>query len=469
MSAPVANVNILIVDSDHSQAELAMDLIKDVTRAQIDTTNSGERAIELVSRMPYQVVIADSAISDMDILSILERVKRVSPMTSVILTSSFASIEEAVKAVRLGADEYFKKPYNPEHFKLAVRTCMDRRALFTDDKAVSGLMLLLNACQLVSGYLEEEKIFETVTGYLRRETSSKGLALYCVTSQEKIRLNTAADLDADVVQVMVDSHNLLESLKDEKAPVAVIQKTSASPEVVVFQFRCVGDPKYMCVCIAPTWCTSLDEVTSRFRLLQAQIQMTARNIQNYRSVRGLLYLDEPTGLYNTRFLHLSVEKFFERWENTQKHAKERNEAIESAKGGFSILFLDVDKFKDVNDKHGHLVGTKLLYEMARIIKHCIRKTDLAFRYGGDEFVMLLDNAKIEVAQLIAERIRSEVENTVFLAREGLKIRLTVSIGVANCPEHATTKKEIIEAADNAMYTVKRTTRNKVYVAERKIA
>ncbi|MEW6057088.1 MAG: diguanylate cyclase [Bdellovibrionota bacterium] len=448
--------NVLIVESDSRQTELAMELIRDVVRAKVDSTNSGERAVELVSRTNYQLVIADCGIGDMDGLTVLERVKRGSPSTSVILTSAFATIEEAVKALRYGADEYFKKPYNPEHFKLAVRRCLDRRDLYTGDQIVTGLMLLLNCCQLISGCLEEEKIFDSVTSYLRRETGCSGLALYKASGNKTSYVKTASDADVDVVEVLVDRHNLLKSSDGEKHPMRIITKSNGAPEIAIFEFRCVGDAKYFAVCIAPNWTTPSDEVDSRFRLLQAQIQMTGRNIQNYRGVRHLLYLDEPTGLYNTRYLHLCLDQYFERWEKDKTKK-------------FSVLFIDVDRFKGINDSHGHLVGTKLLFEMGEIIRSNLRKGDVAFRYGGDEFVVLLDDAATDLAESVGERIREGVEGNYFLAKESLNIRLTVSIGVASCPEHAISKRDIIEAADNAMYSVKRSTRNSVYIAEKKAA
>jgi len=133
------------------------------------------------------------------------------------------------------------------------------------------------------------------------------------------------------------------------------------------------------------------------------------------------------------------------------------------------LFVDVDKFKSVNDQYGHLIGTKLLHEIGQITRGCLRMGDLAFRYGGDEFVVILKNCPTKAAIDIAERLRAGVEKNEFLSKEKLNVRLTVSIGVANCPEHATSKRAIIEAADAAMYAVKRSTRNRVYVAELKAA
>lgn len=449
--------NVLIVQTDARETELVMELIRDVVRAQIDSTNSGERAIDLVSRTQYHLVIADCGVGGVDGLTMLERIKRVSPTTSVILTSSFASIEEAVKAVRSGAEEYFKKPFNMESFKLSVRRCLDSRALYTGDQNVSGLMLLLNACQLISGFLEEDKILETVTGYLKRETAPKGLALFRVGTDAKSRIRTASEVDGEVVEVLADGHNFIQACHDEKVPMKLVPRSASTPDVAVFQFRCSGETEYFIVCIAPNWPTSPEEVLSRFRLLQAQIQMTGRNIHNYRGVRHLLYLDEPTGLHNTRYLHLCLDQRFER--------RDKSGSGET----FSVLFIDVDKFKKINDSYGHVIGTRLLHEMGQLIKSHLRKTDVAFRYGGDEFVVLLDGCSGEMACQLAEKLRSAVEEHVFLTHETKGIKLTISAGVANCPEHALTKREIIEAADAAMYSVKRSSRNNVYIAEKKAA
>jgi diguanylate cyclase (GGDEF)-like protein len=272
----------------------------------------------------------------------------------------------------------------------------------------------------------------------------------------RARVITSSDHDADVVEVIVEGQSFLSACFEEKVAMKVIPKAEATPEVAVFQFRCSGDATYFVVCISPTWATPADEIDSRFRLLQAQVQMTGRNITNIRGVRHLVYLDEPTGLYNTRYLHLCLDQRFERYNK-------------DGKGTFSVLFLDVDKFKGINDQFGHLVGTKLLHEMANIIRKTLRKTDVAFRYGGDEFVLLLDGMPTSMACAVGEKIRSEVERTKFLAKEALNVKLTVSIGVANCPEHAMSKRDIIDAADGAMYAVKRSSRNKVYIAEKKAA
>jgi len=305
-------LNILIVESDTRQTELMVDLINDVAfRPSVDTTNSPERSLELIGRSNYQLVIMDTGTGKVDGVSILERIKSISPSTSVIMTSSFATIEEAVKAVRLGADEYFKKPFNPEQFKLAVRRALDRRDLYSGDEAVVGLMNLLNCCQLISGCLEEEKIFDTVLGYLKRETHSQAAACFIYTNNKKKsepkRIELSNEQDADVVEVMVSSVNVIQSHATEPGSMKILPKAQGNPEIVIFRFAWNEERSYYVVCASPTWAISVDEVDSRVRLLQSQIHMTARNIDSYRDVQHLLNLDEPTGLFNTRYLHKSPQ------------------------------------------------------------------------------------------------------------------------------------------------------------------
>jgi diguanylate cyclase (GGDEF)-like protein len=131
---------------------------------------------------------------------------------------------------------------------------------------------------------------------------------------------------------------------------------------------------------------------------------------------------------------------------------------------FAVLFIDADRFKGINDNHGHLVGTKLLNELGEHFKRFVREKDTVFRYGGDEFVAVLSSCDLPTARLVAERIRESVEKHAFLSDEGLNLHFTVSIGVAIFPEHANSKKEIIDAADHAMYDAKKTTRNSVTIA-----
>ncbi len=133
---------------------------------------------------------------------------------------------------------------------------------------------------------------------------------------------------------------------------------------------------------------------------------------------------------------------------------------------FTVLFMDLDHFKAVNDQHGHLSGSRLLVEVARVLRSCVRDEDVVVRYGGDEYVVLLVGIDSGGGLKVAERIRRAIEDHRFLSREGSRVRVTASIGLASFPEHADEKAAILDFADRAMYRGKQSTRNVVYIASK---
>jgi len=161
------------------------------------------------------------------------------------------------------------------------------------------------------------------------------------------------------------------------------------------------------------------------------------------------YLDELTGLYNQRYLPLALE-----------HEIQRSKRDKSS---FTLLFLDIDYFKMVNDGRGHWVGSRLLIEISKVLKAQVRACDYCFRYGGDEFIVMLGHASPQDSVKVAERIRRAIEQTTFTV-EGHSLNLTVSIGLAGFPDHAQSAPGLIQIADQAMYYGKRKSRNIVFVA-----
>lgn len=169
----------------------------------------------------------------------------------------------------------------------------------------------------------------------------------------------------------------------------------------------------------------------------------------YLSARNETYVDELTGLYNQRYLPIVLE---------HEISRAKRDGVP-----FTLLFLDIDYFKMVNDGRGHLVGSRLLVELGKVLKGQVRACDYCFRYGGDEFIVLLGNASPEDSQRVAERIRKAVEQSTFTV-EGHSLSLTVSIGLAAYPKHAQSASGLIQIADQAMYYGKRKSRNIVFVA-----
>jgi len=187
--------------------------------------------------------------------------------------------------------------------------------------------------------------------------------------------------------------------------------------------------------------------------LQSLCDYAAIAIENARwveKIQELTITDDCTGLYNARHLYKTLE----------------TEVYRSSRFGyeFSVLFIDLDHFKSVNDTHGHLIGSKLLAEIGYLIKAQLRLIDFAFRYGGDEFVILLPQTSKDNALNVARRLHKLIRETVWLQSDGLNIHVTPSVGVASYPVDSKTKEGLLHLADEAMYLVKNTKRDSVAAA-----
>ena len=171
--------------------------------------------------------------------------------------------------------------------------------------------------------------------------------------------------------------------------------------------------------------------------------------REFENSRKLTITDDLTGLYNSRYLRRYLEIDVKRCLRYKKKV--------------SLLFIDVDGFKRINDTYGHLAGSRILAEIGKVFRQVVRESDVVARYGGDEFVIVLPETPLTGALVTAERIRKKVAEHEFSSSD-LQIRLTVSLGVACYPKHALTVEELIRKADAAMYHAKESSRNNIKTA-----
>ena len=194
-----------------------------------------------------------------------------------------------------------------------------------------------------------------------------------------------------------------------------------------------------------------DRVT--LAVLRAALEPGAIALDNalrMQRAEALSVTDDLTQLYNSRYL-------------SQVLRRETKRASRSGRP-LSLLFIDLDGFKSINDSHGHLCGSRALVEAAGVIRASARETDIVARFGGDEFALVLPDTGSDGAVFVGERIREKIAAWSFLRADGLDISLTVSVGVATLPDVAASAEQLIQAADEAMYAVKDRGKNGIHVS-----
>ncbi|HQZ15480.1 MAG TPA: GGDEF domain-containing protein [Vicinamibacteria bacterium] len=184
--------------------------------------------------------------------------------------------------------------------------------------------------------------------------------------------------------------------------------------------------------------------------LARALAMAVRNAGTFEKTRRLTFTDDLTALYNSRFMALYLDRELKR--------------CRRMKSPLSLLFMDLDGFKEVNDTHGHLAGSRTLVEVGGVLEETVRDADILIRYGGDEFVILFPETPLSGGMVIAERIRQVIGNTKFLESMGIEGRVTASIGIAAYPESADDVRSLITSADRAMYEAKALGKNRVVAA-----
>src|SRR5438876_1755 len=186
------------------------------------------------------------------------------------------------------------------------------------------------------------------------------------------------------------------------------------------------------------------------RVLLEPASIALDNALLLKRAEALSVTDDLTHLYNSRYMNQVL----------------RRETKRASRSGrpLSLLFIDLDGFKSINDTHGHLAGSRALVEAAAVIRGSARETDVVSRFGGDEFALILPDTGGDGAHAVGERIRERLAAHSFLAGDGLDIHLTASVGVATLPDAAASAEELVQAADKAMYRVKESGKNGIQVA-----
>lgn len=456
------NLRVLVVDDDRLIREMTRDALA-TEGMQVEMAASGPEALALLEESgPFGIVLTDLSMREMDGLELLKRIKRAAPKTDVIILTAYASLESALEAMRLGAADYLRKPVKPPEILYCVKRTLLRRRVVVENEALRGCLQALESARVLTACLEASDVLPlTLDLLVQLLARPSAVARLVDPSQRQLpELHLRGFPDAGRVQFLervgrgklfdpagldVRGSSMQVHLGDALDPLG-----AAGDDALALPIRtggCIIGGIWLFSCGRPF---EADEI-QRAELLVAQAELALVNAERFLQAREKAFIDDVTDLYNVRYLMSALDREVSRADRSSQE--------------LSVVFVDLDHFKLVNDRRGHLVGSQVLRELGGLLQESVRKIDTVARYGGDEFTLILVDTPPAGARRVAERIREAAEEHVFGTHRGLELRLTLSAGVASFPLHARSRESLIDLSDQAMYLAKARGRNRVCTAD----
>ena len=447
---------VVVVDDNRMDLELVREALGSLVRLELCAT--ADRALETLRREPADLVLSDLTMPGLSGLELLERIRREHPGTDFVVVTGHATVDSAVGALRMGAADYLQKPIRAEELVLVVRRLLEQRALVAENTRLRDLLRTVESCRALAPCLEPGEVYAVALDLLLKGLGRKrGLAVFRRTSlslSDALVLRGFAEPEEGRLYHLLVGEKPIEF--DDAGQARVVSRSAAHTAlrqagVEVERLLSVpvrGDETESGVLWVLEDERPFDESeVERARIVAGHASLSLRNAEQYHRAKERAFIDDVTELYNVRYLLLATD-----------HEVRRAERYGSE---LSVLFLDLDRFKLVNDRYGHLVGSRALRQLGQVLARCVRQVDTLARYGGDEFTILLVDTGLEDAMNIAERIRATVADTWFDGGRGESMQLSVSIGVATYPAHGRSREDLLDLADKAMYRAKSAGRNKV--------
>lgn len=452
MTARVLVVDDILANVKLLQAKLTAEYF------EVITAMNGAEALEVAQRAMPDIVLLDVMMPGMDGFEVCRRLKA-NPATlhiPVIMVTALDQPSDRINGLEAGADDFLTKPVNDTALFARVKSLV-RLKMLTDElrsrastSERMGLIedeIKLDALSSISG---EILLVDDRTGSVERIKDALGdVHSVKVATDPQAALFVAAEQEWDLILVSLslkefDGLRLCSQLRSldrtRNIPILIIVEPEDSGRML--RGLDIGMNDYIARPI------DKNELKARVRTQLRQHRYAEQLRANVTQSMEMAITDALTGLYNRRYMESHLDTLV-------TTSAQRGKSI-------SLLLMDIDFFKAVNDTHGHDVGDDVLRELARRIRRAIRGIDMTCRLGGEEFVIVLPDADMVRACAIAERVREMVGREPFpVSSTGLTLDITISVGVAVLESAADTADTILKRADRALYQAKRDGRNRV--------
>ncbi|MGE0847095.1 MAG: PleD family two-component system response regulator [Flavobacteriaceae bacterium] len=425
---------------------------------EVEIARNGFEALDIAQKSLCDIVLLDVMMPGMDGFEVCQRLKA-DPRTlhiPVVIVTALDQPGDRVRGLEVGADDFLTKPVSDTQLMARVRSLV-RLKMLTDElrlrASTSRGVAVDNPVDTVTldsgenGKLlivdDRESSAERIVDYLKRDHAVE------VEPVAQNALFRAAEGDYDAVVVSLEIANLdplrlcsqLRSLdRTRNTPILLIADEGDGARVLRALDLGVNDYVQRPI--------DRNELAARIRT-QVRRRRYMDSLRDSVKVSVTMALTDPmTGLYNRRYMEGHMDTLLA-------------EALDRGRP-MSLLIMDIDFFKSVNDTYGHDVGDEVIKEFSHRLRRNTRGIDLACRYGGEEFVIVMPDTDMSLAVRVAERVRRCIADEPFTVENGArKLEITTSVGVAGIENHEDTRETLLKRADQALYSAKRTGRNRV--------
>ncbi|MBO9193917.1 MULTISPECIES: PleD family two-component system response regulator [unclassified Rhizobium] len=424
------------------------------------TASDGYQALAICERNQVDLILLDIMMPGMDGFEVCERLKS-NPKTShipVVMVTALDQPADRVRGLKAGADDFLTKPVNDLQLiarvksLLRLKTLSDELRIRAQTAHTMGIDELLRADQrgeeggqimLVDGRANsQERIIKAL----------KPIGNVFAISDAQAAIFEASEnpFDLVIVNSNIDDYDPLRLCSQLRSlertrflPILII--TEQGDDEMVVRALDLGVNDYIVRPVDP------NELVARSLTQIRRKNYNDRLRANVQQTIELAVTDPLTGLSNRRYLDNHISTLFNR---------------SMARGRpLSVLIADIDRFKQINDTHGHDAGDDILREFANRVRSTVRGADLACRYGGEEFVVVMPDTSPEIAASVAERLRGVIESVPFVVRgTGQELQVTASFGIASRTPQVITPGHLLKQADVALYEAKNGGRNRVVAA-----
>ncbi len=448
---------VLIVDDDPT-ALAALEMRLSEEYFEVSTAGDGEQGLEQMKADPPDIVLLDVVMPGINGYEVCERMRSDPELLHVpiVMLSVKSEPEDVVQGLKAGADDYLEKLFDDVVVLARIRSLVRSKLMMDEfrrrEQTSNQLGVLDSEEDLIDSDVLGRRILvidddaETV-GRISMALASS----YQVTSERDPdrAMAVAGDGEFDLIVVSLtmdgsDGLRLCSHLRtmEETRQTAILVITEPDSSEMLVRALEIGVSDYLKVPV------NTDEMMARVRTQIKRKMYQDRLCANYETSLALAVTDSLTGLHNRRYMVSHLDTLMER-------GRESGRPV-------ALLIMDIDHFKNVNDNYGHAVGDEVLQEFAERIKRNVRGIDLAVRYGGEEFVVVLPETDLEVAKMVAERLRQNVAEEPFeVSADVGTITVTASIGGTVYDGTEVSTDGLLRRADEALYTAKNQGRNQV--------